>query len=69
MHRRKVAARLRRAVLDLPDPLRFVVTARFWGELAVREIAAEEGITEVAVRKRLKRVMASMRGVLEGNEP
>ena len=39
------------------------------GRARVREIAAEEGITEVAVRKRLKRAMASMRGVLEGNEP
>ncbi len=52
------ALRLRRAVLALPDPLRFTVTARFWRALPVREIARLEGVTDVAVRKRLKKALA-----------
>lgn len=50
--------RLRRAVLRLPDSLRFTVTARFWRALPVREIARLEGVTGVAIRKRLKRALA-----------
>lgn len=57
--------RLRRAVLALPDDLRFTVTARFWGELPVAEIARQEGITGVAVRKRLKKAMALLAVQLE----
>lgn len=52
---RRSAARLRRAVLALPEDLRFTVTARFWGELPVREIAGQVGISTVAVRKRLRK--------------
>jgi RNA polymerase sigma-70 factor (ECF subfamily) len=59
------AARLRRAVLTLPDELRFTVSARFWGELSVREIARLEGITGVAIRKRLKKAFALLRRTLE----
>jgi RNA polymerase sigma-70 factor, ECF subfamily len=58
--------RLRRAVLALPDDLRYTVTARFWGELPVAEIARQEGITGVAVRKRLKKAMALLAVQLEG---
>ncbi len=47
--------RLRQAVLDLAEDLRFAVTARYWGEQPVREIAAAEGVTPVAIRKRLKK--------------
>lgn len=47
--------RLRRAVLDLPEDLRFTVTARYWRNLPVREIARLEGVTGVAIRKRLAR--------------
>jgi RNA polymerase sigma-70 factor (ECF subfamily) len=47
--------RLRRAVLALPDELRYLVTAIFWGDLPVKEIARQEGITPVAIRKRLKK--------------
>jgi len=50
--------RLRRAVLELPEDLRYTVTARFWGELSVPDIARQEGITAVAIRKRLKRAYA-----------
>jgi RNA polymerase sigma-70 factor (ECF subfamily) len=49
------AERLRRAVLALPEDLRFSVTARYWRSLPVREIARLEGVTGVAIRKRLAR--------------
>jgi RNA polymerase sigma-70 factor, ECF subfamily len=55
------AARLRAAVLQLPEDLRFTVTAHFWGGLAVKEIARIENITGVAVRKRLHKAF----GILE----
>lgn len=60
------ADRLRRAVLALPESLRFTVTARFWGELPVREIARHEGVTSVAVRKRLRKAMAMLATTLQG---
>ncbi|HUP64862.1 MAG TPA: RNA polymerase sigma factor [Thermoanaerobaculia bacterium] len=44
---------IRRAVLQLPADLRFTVTAHYWGEMSVRDIAEIESITSVAVRKRL----------------
>jgi len=47
--------RLRRAVAALPEELRFAITAHYWGEVPVREVALEEGITPVAVRKRMAR--------------
>ena len=52
------AQRLREAVLRLPDDLRFTVTAHFWGGLAVKEIAALEHITTVAIRKRLHKAFS-----------
>lgn len=57
--------RLRRAVLALPDHLRYTVTARFWGELPVREIARQEGVTGAAVRKRLEKAMLLLTAQLE----
>ncbi|NOZ77762.1 MAG: sigma-70 family RNA polymerase sigma factor [Acidobacteria bacterium] len=57
--------RLRRAVLDLPDPQRQLVVARFWGEVPVRELAAAEGISSQALRKRLRKAMAILRDTLE----
>src|SRR5215210_880078 len=57
--------RLRRAVLALPDELRFLVTALFWGELPVREIAQQEGVTTVAIRKRLKKALQILARTLE----
>jgi RNA polymerase sigma-70 factor (ECF subfamily) len=57
--------RLRRAVLRLPDELCFTVAARFWGETPVPEIARAEGISEVAVRKRLKRAFRLLAVTLE----
>ncbi len=56
---------LRRAVLALPDELRFAVTARFWGELPVREIARQQGLTPMGVRKRLQRALARLAATLE----
>ena len=57
--------RLRRAVLSLPEELRFTVTALFWGELPVKEVARQEGVTTVAIRKRLKRALAALAIALE----
>ncbi|MFN7971533.1 MAG: sigma-70 family RNA polymerase sigma factor [Acidobacteriota bacterium] len=50
--------RLRRAVLALPDDLRFTITAHYWGELSVADIAKQESLTPVAIRKRLARAVA-----------
>jgi RNA polymerase sigma-70 factor (ECF subfamily) len=60
------AERLRRAVLDLPEELRFAVTARFWAELSVTEIANYQGLSAVGVRKRLKRAYKQLATTLEG---
>lgn len=57
--------RLRRAVVGLPEDLRYTVTAHFWGELPVREIAAQEGITGAAVRKRLRKATRLLAAQLE----
>jgi RNA polymerase sigma-70 factor (ECF subfamily) len=57
--------RLRRAVLALPEELRFAISAHFWSDLPVREIARLEGITTVGVRKRLKRAFQALRLALE----
>jgi RNA polymerase sigma-70 factor (ECF subfamily) len=57
--------RLRRAVLTLPEELRFTVTARYWGELPVGEIARQEGITGAAVRKRLRKANTLLAAHLE----
>ena len=61
--------RLRRAVLALPDDLRYTVTALFWGDLPVKEIARHEGVTPVAIRKRLKRAFAALALALEEEQP
>ncbi len=59
------AYRLRKAVMALPEPLRGTVASRFWGELPVREIAQEESVTPVAIRKRLKKAMGLLAVALE----
>lgn len=64
LRRREVSERLRRAVIGLPEPLRFTVSARFWGELKVEEIARLEKVTGAAIRKRLKKAMGSLRAAL-----
>lgn len=57
--------RLRRAVLALPEDLRYTVTALFWGDLPVKEVARQEGITTVAIRKRLKKALQILARTLE----
>lgn len=61
---REIHDALRRAVLALPDELRFTVIARFWGEATIPDIARNEGISEVAVRKRLRRAFAQIAAAL-----
>lgn len=56
---------LRRAVLALPEDLRYTVTALFWGELPVKEVARQAGITAVAIRKRLKKALRMLALTLE----
>lgn len=65
VERAQLDRNLRRAVLDLPDPLRETVTARFWGEVPIKELAAADGISEVAVRKRLRKALSILRTELE----
>jgi len=60
------ARRLRAAILDLPDELRFAVTARFWAELPLAEIAQLQEISTVGVRKRLQRAYGQLAAALEG---
>lgn len=59
------ANRLRRAVADLPEPLRGAVAAHYFSEIPVVEIARAEGITPVAVRKRLARAFRLLATALE----
>lgn len=67
MRQQEVRRHLRRAVLDLPDSLRFTVTARFWAELPVTQIAHLEDISGAAVRKRLKNALRNLRDHLGEN--
>ena len=57
--------RLRAAVLALPEELRFLVTARYWAGFSVRDLAREEEISTVAIRKRLRRALASLEEAME----
>ena len=59
------AERLRHAVAALPDELRFAVTAHYWAELPVAEIAAAEKLTPMGVRKRLARAFRILASALE----
>jgi len=59
------AQHLRKAVMQLPEDLRFTVTAHFWGGLQVKEIAEIEGITTVAIRKRLHRAFSILETMLD----
>jgi RNA polymerase sigma-70 factor (ECF subfamily) len=60
---------LRRAVLDLPDELRYTVTARYWGGHSARDIAKTEGITATAVRKRLRKASQLLAATLQEEAP
>ncbi len=61
--------RTRRAVLALPDDLRFTIAAYYWGGLSVRDLARSEGISTVAVRKRMKRALKSIAYFFEEKYP
>lgn len=65
----EISLRLRRAVLALPEQLRFPVTARFWAGQSVSDIARHEGVTTVAIRKRLRRALANLESALQGVIP
>ncbi len=65
LRRSEDEARVRRALLTLPDELAFAVSARYWGEVPVREIARVQQVSEVAVRKRLKRALGLIAAALE----
>lgn len=54
------ASRLRRAVAALPEGQRLAVSACFWGDVPVREIARLEGVTPVAIRKRIRAALAAL---------
>ena len=59
--RTELDEQLRSFVVDLPDELRLVVTARYWGEVSTEEIARLEKITRSAVRKRLSKAKRMLR--------
>jgi RNA polymerase sigma-70 factor (ECF subfamily) len=61
--------RLHRAVLALPDPLRYLVAAHYWGEVPVAELARAERITTVGLRKRLRRAQQMIAAALGGHAP
>jgi DNA-directed RNA polymerase specialized sigma24 family protein len=48
-------------VVDLPEELRLVITAHYWGEIPIAEIARVENLTPSAVRKRLGRAKKILR--------
>ena len=54
--------------MTLSEDLRFTVTAHFWGGLAVKEIAAIEGITTVGVRKRLHKAFSILESLLSDEQ-
>lgn len=60
LSRSQMSEHLRRAVIGLPEDLRFAVTARFWADLSVKEIARVEGVTAAAIRKRLRKALAHL---------
>jgi RNA polymerase sigma-70 factor (ECF subfamily) len=62
------ARRLRTAVMQLPEDLRFTVTSHFWGGLPVTEIARIENLTTVGIRKRLHRAFAMLEVLLQKEE-
>jgi RNA polymerase sigma factor (sigma-70 family) len=68
VRRGEEASRLRRALLNLPEDLAFAVAARYWGEVPVREIAGVQGVSEVAVRKRLKKALGLLATALEATQ-
>lgn len=60
--------KLRRAILELSGKQRFVVTAHYWGELSLPEIARLEGVSAVAIRKRLASAHEILLQTLEAHD-
>ena len=58
-------ARLRKAVLALPEDLRFPVTAHYWSDVSVADLAEILNLTPQAVRKRLYRAHEALAAALE----
>ncbi len=52
--------RLRNAVISLPDRQRMAITAKFWGDLSTSEIANLESVSAVAIRKRIRKALATL---------
>jgi RNA polymerase sigma factor (sigma-70 family) len=65
LDRRETMGRVRQAVMELPELLRTTVTARYWGEVPALEIARLEGVSVVAVYKRLRRALSILANTLE----
>jgi len=65
LSRREEDDRLRKAVLSLPEELRFTVSAHYWGNLPVKEIARIEEVTGAAIRKRLRKAMGALELALD----
>jgi RNA polymerase sigma factor (sigma-70 family) len=55
---------LQRALRDLPEDQRQVVTLRYFAELSVEETAAALGVRQGTVKSRLYRSMGRLRGIL-----
>ncbi len=60
---------IRRSVEDLPEPYREVVTLRYFGELAIAEIAVLTGRPSGTIKAQLHRGVERLRRVLGGAEP
>ncbi|MDX1582904.1 MAG: RNA polymerase sigma factor, partial [Thermoanaerobaculia bacterium] len=58
---------LRRSVLHLDEKQRFVVTAHYWGDLSLPEIASSEGVSAVAIRKRLAKALEQLEELLRNS--
>ncbi|MEM9291641.1 MAG: sigma-70 family RNA polymerase sigma factor [Acidobacteriota bacterium] len=65
VQQRRAARRLRRQVLELPETLRYTLTARYWAGQSAADIARAEGITPTAVRKRLRKALHLLHQTLE----
>ncbi len=57
--------RLRHAVMALPEPFRQTITAHFWGGTDIPDIARDEGVTAVAIRKRIKKALSLLAHALD----
>ena len=66
--RRLLEQRLLRAVEALGEPDSGIMIQRYFYARSSREIAAERGMTDAAVRKRISRALTRLRTMLEDND-